>query len=77
MKKIQKSYEYYKSEKKRLIDDVWTFLLDENEALISGYFTDLKNFNKTIKGMEEGIEAGRRNIEELEEKIFLGSTINV
>ncbi len=63
----------YKSEKKRLIDDVWTFLLDENEALISGYFTDLKNFNKTIKGMEEGIEAGRRNIEELEEKIIEGN----
>lgn len=63
----------YKDEKKQLIDDVWTFLLDENEAVISGYFTDLKIFNKSIKGMEEGIEAGKRYIEELEEKIIEGN----
>ena len=39
----------YTAEKNILVSAIWTFLLYENEALISGYLNNLSNFTKAKK----------------------------
>lgn len=41
--------------KKALVAAVWEFLMDEQEALISGYINDLSNFEKAKTGIQNGI----------------------
>jgi len=60
----------YNKEKKSLVDSVWTFLMDEQEALIQGYLRDLDGFSKAKEGIEKGIKQCKKQIEELDEKIL-------
>ena len=59
----------YTSEKNVLIADIWAFLMDENEALIAGYLNDIENFAKAIRGIQKGIDVGKKQLDELDEKI--------
>ena len=60
----------YIDEKESLIDSVWTFLLDEQEALIDGYLRDVEAFRKAKAGIEKGIKECNNQIDELDEKIL-------
>ena len=48
-----KMVDNYNDEKKALVDAVWEFLMDEQEALISGYINDLSNFEKAKFGWSD------------------------
>ncbi len=60
----------YNDEKKKLTDDVWEFLMYEQDALIGGYLNELNSFEKAKKGIEESIIFCKEQLDELENKIF-------
>ena len=59
----------YNDERDLLIDDIWTFLLDEQEALVSGYLKGIENFEKAKKGIQQSIDSCRSELEVLDDKI--------
>ncbi|MGI6249541.1 MAG: AAA family ATPase [Acutalibacteraceae bacterium] len=65
-----KMVDNYNDEKKALVDAVWEFLMDEQEALISGYISDLSNFEKAKLGIQNGIAQCKKQLDELDSKIF-------
>ena len=65
-----KMVDNYNEEKKALVDAVWEFLMDEQEALISGYINDLSNFEKAKTGIQDGISQCKKQLDELDSKIF-------
>lgn len=65
-----KMVDNYNDEKKALVDAVWEFLMDEQEALISGYINDLSNFEKAKSGIQKGITQCKEQLDELDNKIF-------
>lgn len=60
----------YTTEKNALVSDIWTFLLDENEALLSGYLNDISDFSKAKKGIQKGIDVCKQQLDELDDKII-------
>ena len=60
----------YTAEKNILVSAIWTFLLYENEALISGYLNNLSNFTKAKKGIQTGIDICKQQLDELDNKII-------
>ena len=60
----------YIAEKNILVSAIWTFLLYENEALISGYLNNLSNFTKAKKGIQTGIDICKQQLDELDNKII-------
>ena len=64
-----KMVDNYNEEKQLFVDSVWTFLMDGQEALISGYIKDLSDFNKAIQGIQKGILKCKEQLEELDNKI--------
>ena len=67
--KHNKMVENYTSEKNALISDIWAFLLDENEALIAGYPSDIESFTKAKKGIQKGIDICKQQLDALDGKI--------
>ena len=65
-----KMVDNYNEEKKALVAAVWEFLMDEQEALISGYINDLSNFEKAKTGIQNGITQCKKQLDELDSKIF-------
>lgn len=59
----------YTSEKNALVSDIWAFLMDENEALISGYLNDIAAFAKAKKGIQKGIDICKQQLDDLDDKI--------
>lgn len=59
----------YTSEKNTLVSDIWTFLMCENEALITGYLNDIETLTKAKKGIQKGIDICRQQLDELDDKI--------
>lgn len=60
----------YTTEKDALVSAIWTFLLDENEALIAGYLNGISDFSKAKKGIQKGIDICKQQLEELDDKII-------
>ena len=60
----------YNDEKELLIDDIWAFLMDEQEALIGGYLKDLSIFKKAKDGINNGITECKKEIKTLDDKIY-------
>lgn len=60
----------FATEKNNLIAEIWTFLLDEQKALISGYLKDYKNFDKAITGISSSIDSYEKEIDEKEKQII-------
>ena len=60
----------YTTEKHILVSAIWTFLLDENEALITGYLNDVSDFSKAKKGIQKGIDICKQQLDELGDKII-------
>lgn len=65
-----KMVDNYNDEKTALVNDVWEFLMDEQEALISGYINDLSNFEKAKLGIQDGVAQCKKQLDELDSKIF-------
>ena len=57
-------------EKKLLIDDIWTFLMDEQEALIGGHLKKLSELVKAKDGINRGILEYEKQIQDLDKKIY-------
>lgn len=60
----------FAAEKRNLITEIWTFLLDEQEALISGYLKDCKRYEKAITGISDSIDRFEKEIIEIEKQII-------
>ena len=60
----------FATEKNNLIAEIWTFLLDEQEALILGYLNDCNKFDKAITGISRSIENYKNEIDEKEKQII-------
>lgn len=60
----------YTAEKNTLVSDIWTFLMDENEALITGYLNDIDNFNKAKRGIQKGLDDCKKQLDDLDGKII-------
>ena len=60
----------YAHERDVLIDDVWTFLLDQHEYLISSYAKDLQQNQKAQKGIRGSIERYQEEINDLKQQII-------
>lgn len=60
----------YVAEKNSLITEIWTFLLDEQETLISRYLKGCKNIGKAIDGIDQSIKSFEKEIEEINLKII-------
>lgn len=56
-------------EKRNLITEIWTLLLDEQEAIISGYLRKCKGIEKAIKGICDSIDSFEKEILEIEKQI--------
>lgn len=65
-----KMVDNYNDEKTALVNAVWEFLMDEQEALISGYINDLSNFEKAKLGIQDGVAQCKKQLDELDSKIF-------
>lgn len=62
--------DHYTTEKEALVSAIWTFLLDENEALIEGYLKDISSFTRAKKGIQKGIDICKDQLDELDEEII-------
>lgn len=60
----------YNDEKKKLVDAVWEFLMDEQETLISGYLNELNSFEKAKQGIQKSITSCKEQLDKLENKIL-------
>ncbi|MEE1138452.1 MAG: AAA family ATPase [Acutalibacteraceae bacterium] len=68
--KHNKMVDNYNDEKKSLINDVWEFLMDEQEALISSYLNDLTKFEKAKQGIQNGITQCKEQLDDLDNRIY-------
>lgn len=59
----------YNTEKTQLTKNVWSFVLTENETMISSYLDTLDSFDKAIKGISTVVENKKIELEQLNEKI--------
>lgn len=64
-----KMVDNYTTERSALVSDIWTFLMNENEVLISGYLSDINVFSKAKQGITNGINLCKKQLDELDEKI--------
>lgn len=55
----------YMSEKNALVADIWTYLMDENKTLITGYLNDIENFTKAKKGIQNGIDLCKQQLKRI------------
>lgn len=60
----------YEKEKIKLINDIWCYLLDIQEALISGYLNDKIKYKKAIDGMTKSIELSEQAIQTIDNQII-------
>lgn len=69
--KHNKMVDNYNEEKELLINAVWAFLMNEHDALISGYIRDLSDFEKAKQGIQKSINQCKAQLEELDNNIFV------
>ena len=62
--------ENYITEKDSLITAIWSYLLDENKALIDKYLNKTFDFSKAKKGIQNGIDKCKQKLDELEDTII-------
>lgn len=67
--KHNETVDNHTSEKNTLVADIWEFLMDENERLISEYLNSSKNFNNAISGIREKISTCTQQLNYINLKI--------
>lgn len=60
----------YTTEKNRLISEIWTFLMAENETLIDGYLKEINVFSKAKNGIQKGLDICKQQMDELDDRII-------
>lgn len=65
-----KMVDNYNEEKKQLIDDVWTYLMSEQNALISEYINKLSIFEKAKSGIQKSIDRCNKELKQIDENII-------
>lgn len=61
-------------EKKRLIDDIWTTLIDEESPMITSYQKEIARLKAGAQGMKQKLEERKKTIKKLEESIVENGT---
>lgn len=61
----------YNVEKQKLTDDIWVYLLDEQESLIKSYLSDIAGFTKAKKSLQDKLKGLRDRINRLDNEILL------
>ena len=69
IEKYNRMVDNYTSERNVLIADIWTFLMNENEALIANYLNDIETLSKAKKGIQKGIGVCKDQMDDLDKKI--------
>ena len=59
----------YTSEKSSLINDIWAFLMNENEVIIDKYLKDIDSINRAKNGIQSGIDVCKKQLNDLDKKI--------
>lgn len=57
-------------ERKKLTDDIWTFLMDKEEPLIQGYLDDESAFEKAKTGKEKKLRSLKEELDQLRGQII-------
>ena len=70
IKKHNRIVDNFNLERKKLTDDVWVYLLDEQEALITGYLSGLTGFAKAKEAIQKKREKLKEEIERLNKEII-------
>lgn len=65
----------YNVEKQKLTDDIWVYLLDEQESLIKSYLSDIAGFTKAKKSLQDKLKGLRDRINRLDNEILLAEKI--
>jgi len=73
IKSHNKMVDNYNLERTKLVDDIWAFLMDEQEAFITGYLNDIEEFEKAKSGIQRGIDSCKKLLEDLEKRIVTAS----
>ena len=60
----------FTTEKNTLISDIWSFLMNENNTLISKYLSEMIIFDKAKKGIQKGIDSCKQQLDDLENNII-------
>lgn len=60
----------FTTEKNTLISDIWSFLMNENNTLISKYLSEMKIFDKAKKGIQNSINSCKQQLDDLENNII-------
>ena len=59
----------FRSEYKKLVDDVWDYFLDQQDALISGYISDDRASAKALDGMQKKLISLKTELDQLKQEI--------
>ena len=70
IQKHNKLVEDYETEKKKLIGDIWNYIIRENKQLFDDYSKEIKNLGSAINGITRKLESLEENIKTTEEKIL-------
>lgn len=59
----------FRNEHKKLVDDVWDYFLDQQDALISGYLSDDQASAKALAGMQKKLVSLKNELDRLKQEI--------
>lgn len=59
----------FRNEHKKLVDDVWDYFLDQQDALISGYLSDDQASAKALAGMQKKLISLTNELDQLKQEI--------
>ncbi len=62
--------ENYNAERKKIVDDIWNFLIAENKSVIQAYIDELTNIEKAKQGIQKCITEYESNLDIIENKII-------
>ena len=69
MQKHNQMVLHLSDERKKLTDDIWTFLMDKEESLIQGYLDDESAFEKAKTGKEKKLRSLKEELDQLRGQI--------
>ena len=71
IKKHNQIVDNYSVEKQTLTDDIWVYLLDEQESLIKSYLSDIAGLEKAKKSLQDKLKDLRDRINRLDNEIVM------
>lgn len=59
-----------KEERKQLTNDIWRFIVEENKYYYQSYQDQYEKINKSIEGMDKGLETRNKFLQELRQEVI-------